>query len=45
MSPEQKRAAIKRVYSSPNWEDKVDKMSDAQVHNIYIRMLNKGELK
>ena len=41
MSPEQKRARVKQEYPWPSWEAKVDKMSDAQVHTIYMRIINK----
>lgn len=41
MSPEQKRAYIRQAYPWPKWEAKVDKMSDAQVHATYTRIINK----
>lgn len=40
-----KRDAVKRVYPSPNWHKKVDKMSDAQVAAIHERLLSQGKLK
>lgn len=44
MSPEQKREALKRSYPSKTWSDKVDKMSDKQVHATYMRLLNANKL-
>lgn len=44
-SVEQKREAVKRVYLSPNWNEKIDKMSDHQVAAIYIRLLDQGKIK
>ena len=44
MSPEHKRDAIKKVFPGPNWTHKVDQMSDAQVHSIYMRLLNAKKL-
>lgn len=37
----QKRKYVKEAYPWPSWEAKVDKMSDAQVHATYIRLINK----
>lgn len=45
MSPEQKRAAVIAAYPGPNWAKKVTTMSDAQVHTIYMRLMNAGKLK
>ncbi len=52
MNIEQKRAAVKGAYSGINrpksssdkWSAKVDKMSDAQVTAIYLRLKNQGKL-
>lgn len=44
-SAAQKREAVKRVYLSPNWEEKVDKMSDKQVAAIYLRLLDQKKIK
>lgn len=44
MSPEQKRAAITRVYPGDTWQERVEKMSDSQVSAIYLRLLDKGKL-
>lgn len=41
MSPAQKRKYVRELYPWPSWEKKVDKMSDAQVHAIYIRNTSK----
>lgn len=40
-SDSQKRKLVKEKYPWPDWEKKVDKMSEAQVHSIYIRMISK----
>lgn len=40
----QKREAIKKAYLSPNWEEKVDKMPDKQVHSVYQRLLNQKKI-
>lgn len=45
MSPEQKREAVKKAYGNgPIWVSKVEKMSDAQIHTIYTRLLNANQL-
>lgn len=44
MSPAQKREALKKSYPGPKWADKVDKMSDKQVHATYMRLLNNKQL-
>lgn len=44
MSPEQKRDFIIKAYPGPSWEEKVAKMSDAQVHTIYIRLINRKKI-
>lgn len=44
VSPEQKREKLKRSYPSETWSKKVDRMSDAQVHTIYMRLLNAKKL-
>lgn len=41
MSPEQKRKFVEEAYVGPKWAAKVSKMSDAQVHSIYMRLINK----
>lgn len=41
----QKRAAVKDAYLSPNWHEKVDKMSDTQVSAIYQRLLDQKKIK
>lgn len=45
MSIEQKRDILKKVYIGANWSKKVDSMPDAQVHAMYMRLLNSGKLK
>lgn len=41
MSAEQKRAAVLSKYPG---SEKIKKMSDKQIHVVYMRLLNKGEL-
>lgn len=41
---ERKRALIKGAYSSQSWEDKVARMSPAQVTAVYIRLSAQGKL-
>jgi hypothetical protein len=41
MSPEQKRAVLLKKYNN---SEKIKKMSDKQIHVIYMRLQNKGEL-
>lgn len=45
MSNEQKRVMITKAYNGTSWAEKVKKMSDAQVHSIYMRLLYSGRLK
>lgn len=45
MSPERKRRAVTLAYPGYKWAEKVAKMSDAQVHVMYMRLLNNGKLK
>lgn len=44
MSPEQKRAAVANAYPGAKWSQKVQAMPDAQVHTVYIRLMNAGKL-
>jgi len=44
MGAEMERQAILRVYTSPAWNAKVAKMSDAQVVAIYLRMKAQNKL-
>lgn len=44
MSPEQKRNAVLRAYPGGHWANKVNRMTDAQIHTIYIRLLDAGKL-
>jgi len=39
-----KREAIRKVYSSMSWSDKVDKMSESQVTAIYLKFKAEGRL-
>lgn len=41
MSPEQKRAKLLVRYPG---SARIKNMSDAQIHVVYMRLLNKGEL-
>lgn len=43
MTTNEKRAAIARVYSTESWQQKVAKMSDAQVVAIYQKFLADGK--
>lgn len=45
MTPDRKRLAVTKAYPGDKWAEKVAKMSDAQVHNTYMRLLNNGQLK
>lgn len=45
MSPDQKRAVLSHAYPGDGWLEKLKNMSDAQIHNIYMRLLNKNQLK
>lgn len=45
MSPERKRAVVSWAYPGDNWLKKLAGMSDASVHNIYMRLLNQNKLK
>ncbi|QFG09160.1 hypothetical protein PBI_SPORTO_52 [Arthrobacter phage Sporto] len=40
MSNEQKRAAVAKAYPGASWAQKVQRMSDAQVHTIHMRIIN-----
>ena len=44
MSPEQKRLAVTLAYPGGAWASKVEKMSDAQVHAVYIHLFSAGKL-
>lgn len=44
MSPEQKRAAVAKAYPGAKWAQKVQTMHDAQVHTVYMRLMNSGKL-
>jgi hypothetical protein len=43
MSPEQKRDEVTKAYPGDKWAEKVKKMSDAQVHRVYMRLINNGK--
>jgi hypothetical protein len=44
MASNQEREAVKKIGKSPLWFDKVNRMSDAQVTAIYIRLKTEGKL-
>lgn len=44
-SDKQKREAVKGAYLKPNWHERVDKMSDAQVAAIHQRLLDQKKIK
>jgi len=39
-----KREALKTAYSSPKWISKVNKMSEAQVTAVYLRLKSQNRL-
>lgn len=45
MSPDRKRTAVSKAYPGDKWKVKVAGMSDSQVHVLYMRLLNNGQLK
>lgn len=45
MDANSKRKIVSEHYPGASWRSKVAKMSDKQVHVIFMRLLNKGELK
>lgn len=44
MDENQQREAIKTVYSSQSWRDKVDAMSPEQITAVYLRFVREGKL-
>lgn len=44
LSIDAKRAKISWAYVGDKWIDKVKRMGDAQVHSVYLRLLNAGRL-
>lgn len=41
----EEREAVKKIGQFPKqWAEKVNKMSDAQIHAIYIRLKSQGKL-
>lgn len=44
MSADLEREAVKKIGHTPKWKERVDKMSDAQVIAIYIRLKAEGKL-
>lgn len=44
MSPQQKRLAVQQAYPGGAWANKVNAMSDAQIHATYTRLLSAGKL-
>ena len=45
MSIEQMREALKKVYDSWRWRNKVDAMSEKQVYAVYCKFLEQGKFK
>jgi hypothetical protein len=43
VSTEQKRDAVAKAYPGEKWAQRVRKMSDAQVHTVYMRLINKTD--
>ncbi len=44
MTIQQKREAVAKAYPGEGWAKKVQKMADAQVHTVYMRLMNKDQL-
>lgn len=44
MSPAQKRKKVMDAYPGSGWALKVQKMSDTQVHSVYMRLMNAKKL-
>lgn len=44
MGNNDKREALKRVYKSKAWADRVNKMTDDQVVAIYLRLKNQNKI-
>ena len=44
MASNQEREALKKAYPSKRWAEKVDRMSEAQITAIYIRLRAQGKL-
>lgn len=40
----QMRTAVANAYPGDGWAKRVQKMSDKQIHVIYMRLMNAGEL-
>ena len=45
LSTNEMRKALKNVYLSPNWHEKVDKMHDSQVFAVYTKFKTQGKVK
>lgn len=45
MNIAQQREAVKAVYFSPTWVEKVNKMGDSQIVALYLKFKNEGKLK
>lgn len=44
MTVNEMREKLKKAYSSPNWEEKVDRMKDKQVIALYYKFLNEKKI-
>lgn len=44
LTTKQRRAALKLVYNDPEWPDKVDRMSNAQVYAIFDKFRISGRI-
>lgn len=44
MTTSQERERLKEVYPSKKWTDKVNAMSDSQVHAVFVRLKNQGKM-
>lgn len=45
LSNSEKRRLVIERYDSPSWTLRVQGMTDQQVHVIFIRMVEKGEIR
>lgn len=41
---EQKRIELKKIYRGPNWNNKVDAMSDNAIVAVYLKFKKEGKI-
>lgn len=44
MGHDKERTAVKQAYPSPKWAKRVDKMTDAQLIAVYMRLKLQGKI-